>query len=292
MDTNVALPESVCPVDSPFQLTRLNGDTSWLLEASGTRIVLDPWLKGIEIDFFRWFNIGKHSVPEVSDVASLGHIDGILVSLPFSDHCHEESLDLFPATIPIYVANGAAKRVRAHFGSSRTIIDVPSFFKSKAAGEDTPGVLCGALCIGAFPPPGFPDLAHGGLVLTTSAAPGCLVYAPHGIKPSPRQVAAIERAGTPLLLLSTSTRVSFLGSTCNMGLGAAEKLVGMLKAHAFIETHSEHNPEGARNNNAATGVACKFTSVEYATPKEVRERIPVAQFAASPTSVAPGGGSC
>ena len=33
-------------------LQRLNMDTSWLIELSGTTIVVDPWLEGVEIDFF------------------------------------------------------------------------------------------------------------------------------------------------------------------------------------------------------------------------------------------------
>ena len=45
MTTSRLRPES----QSPLTLTLLNGDSSWLIEIDGTRLLLDPWLEGAAI---------------------------------------------------------------------------------------------------------------------------------------------------------------------------------------------------------------------------------------------------
>jgi len=92
---------------------RLNHDSSWLisLEGGNLRIVLDPWLTGAEIDGFSLFNRAEHAL-STRQVADLGRVDAIVVSMAFSDHCHEETLALFPSNIPIYAVSDALSRIR------------------------------------------------------------------------------------------------------------------------------------------------------------------------------------
>lgn len=47
-------------------------------------------------------------------------------SLPFSDHCHEDTLDTFPESIPIIAANGSYRRLKSYYGKLRNIIELPS----------------------------------------------------------------------------------------------------------------------------------------------------------------------
>jgi L-ascorbate metabolism protein UlaG (beta-lactamase superfamily) len=74
-----------------MRLQRLNMDNSWHLEFGTIRVLIDPWLKGAEIDFFSWFNKQSHktkSVP-ISDVPTY---DVVLITQKYPDHFHIETL--------------------------------------------------------------------------------------------------------------------------------------------------------------------------------------------------------
>lgn len=116
------------------------------------RIVLDPWLESSPgIDGCACFSStfqttpavhvddilapsysSENGVPSVvlgvptcTDINARHILHAIVVSLPFSDHCHEDTLDTFPASISIIAANGSYKRLKSHFGDSRNIINLP-----------------------------------------------------------------------------------------------------------------------------------------------------------------------
>ena len=182
-----------------FHFTRLNGDSSWLIECFAPanteenkkesnnkevkmegstmvcRIVIDPWLEASPgVDGCACFSSTFPALPSVGvdDIVSrtadntsstnsnyltiertpcaknanatddhnyddndgeirntntaASTLDAIVISLPFSDHCHEDTLDTFPPSIPIIAANGSYKRLKAYYGESRNIIELPS----------------------------------------------------------------------------------------------------------------------------------------------------------------------
>lgn len=70
---------------------RLNMDNSFLLEISGWKILIDPWLEGMEVDFFSWFNTQWHRTPPMS-YEDLPDFDTILITQKYPDHFHVETL--------------------------------------------------------------------------------------------------------------------------------------------------------------------------------------------------------
>ena len=47
--------------------------------------------------------------------------DDIVLSLPFSDHCHEAMLVTMPSNIPIFAANGSYQQIKKYFQKHNTI---------------------------------------------------------------------------------------------------------------------------------------------------------------------------
>lgn len=114
-------------------LQHLSADSSWLfqtpyppnhLEGNGRKffnILLDPWLSGPQSDVASWFSKQWHAIPphygstaaveklcrhveealgfEIDESERL--MDAVAISHEFTDHCHEETLELDPKT-PVF----------------------------------------------------------------------------------------------------------------------------------------------------------------------------------------------
>jgi hypothetical protein len=218
-----------------FHFTRLNGDSSWLIEcwAPNTgenkesnkevkmegmvcRIVIDPWLEASPgVDGCACFSSTFPALPsiDVDDILSTDNtssinsnyltnetppcaknnsnttddhnyddndgevrntntastIDAIVISLPFSDHCHEDTLDTFPPCIPIIAANGSYKRLKAYYGESRNIIELPSSDCDYQGGAciHIPGSSFDIVAVQSKLS-SLPDPAHRGILITHS----------------------------------------------------------------------------------------------------------------------------
>ena len=82
-----------------MKLQRLNMDNSWMLEFSGLKILIDPWLQGKEIDFFPWFNTQWHRTKPVPP-GEVGQFDLVIITQKYPDHFHPETLKILnPAHI-------------------------------------------------------------------------------------------------------------------------------------------------------------------------------------------------
>lgn len=96
---------AACP-----KLTRLNADSSWLLQLpSGNRsakLLLDPWLTESQVDLHPLFSRQVHSIqPACSSAQELGHLDAVLVSFQGTDHCNEETLRGVDHDVPACVVS-------------------------------------------------------------------------------------------------------------------------------------------------------------------------------------------
>jgi len=70
---------------------RLNMDNSWLFQLDNSKILVDPWLEGVEVDFFSWFNTQWHrTAPLPYD--QLPSFDAVLITQKYPDHFHEITL--------------------------------------------------------------------------------------------------------------------------------------------------------------------------------------------------------
>ena len=152
-------------------LTHLTADNSWVLSLpcpknqklpqgrSRFNILIDPWLKGPEINYFSWFNTLWHTTepavqgttelnallkrqeeshvakdsepslpaseppPSCNNTTSNPYIDLVVICHEFPDHCHRETLvDLDPAT-PILATTKALSHIKSwkHFSSVHEI---------------------------------------------------------------------------------------------------------------------------------------------------------------------------
>lgn len=74
-----------------MKIQRLNLDNSWWIQLGQTKILVDPWLHGKEVDYFPWFNTQWHRTHPI-DYNSLPEFDFILITQKYPDHYHKETL--------------------------------------------------------------------------------------------------------------------------------------------------------------------------------------------------------
>ena len=74
-------------------------DNAWFLELAGTRLVVDPWLEGKEVDYFSWFNTQWLRTPPVP-YGDVPVFNAVLITQKYPDHLHEQTLQrLQPTTV-------------------------------------------------------------------------------------------------------------------------------------------------------------------------------------------------
>jgi L-ascorbate metabolism protein UlaG (beta-lactamase superfamily) len=56
-----------------MNIQRLNMDNSWRLEFGGKSVLIDPWLMGVEVDYFSWFNTQWHKTAPVPKAGQLSN---------------------------------------------------------------------------------------------------------------------------------------------------------------------------------------------------------------------------
>jgi hypothetical protein len=271
----------------PVVLQRVNRDTSWVLTMGAVRLLLDPWLVGAEVDGVAWFHRAELAHAPVP-VDALGALDAVVVSQPFADHCHLETLALLPPTLPVLAVPAACKTLRAAL-PGRTIVpippypaavDVPVTAANATTVDSTPvapgGGAMAAVRVSHVPPPPWYrlDFVHGGLLflMPDAQAPDNLLYAPHGLSrtqwpPAPPPVPA-PRIDT---LLCTCTRFGlprWLGGTVNLGLDAAVALAAACQPRVVVDTHSERK--------RSTGLVPRVAAVTYPSEDDVQRAFPSA----------------
>ncbi len=97
------------------RLQRLNIDASWWFELGEKGLLEDPWLEGVEVDLFGWFNTQWHRTAPVPWDA-LPPYDGVLITQKYADHFHGATLArLRPPTI--FAPRVLEARLRRHLPS-------------------------------------------------------------------------------------------------------------------------------------------------------------------------------
>lgn len=114
-----------------LELLHLNHDSSWLLTYTPSdrarppfNLVIDPWLAGAQYDIHPSFSRQIHTFkPHISSLSELEIIlanrtppqliDAILISHPFTDHCHLQTLQTLSPTYqaPIFVGTEKTRAV-------------------------------------------------------------------------------------------------------------------------------------------------------------------------------------
>jgi len=227
-----------------MQLMKLNGDSSWSLGMVAMTLILDPWLTGPQTDLAPWFSRQWHMKAAMS-VASLKQVDGIIISHPFTDHCHEETLLQFSANITIWATSAAAKKIQSwkHFKQVNIIR------------KEKP-VQIGDLSITLLQSSSILDQVHNALIF--KAGEESLCYAPHGLQMNTENKQQLADAGTIKVLISTFSTYHlpfYLGGTVNLGAENALALARATKAAYFFPTHDEQKK--------AMGLVSKLARTQY-----------------------------
>lgn len=238
-------------------LQRLNHDTSWKITINNSRLLLDPWLIGTEIDGFSWFNEQWHRVPPLG-VEEIGEVDYIVVSQPFSDHCHEETIQVLSPDLPIAAVAAARKRLEKTFGQSRQFLDIP-------AAKD--GFLeVAGLRLAQFNTPSLLDQVHNALLILGPDGEN-IFYAPHGFVPNAQQISFLQQFPIHILITTTSEYhlPFFLGGTVNLGMRSMQKLAQILQPKHVINTHDEQKH--------AKGLVPRIARTFYPSAAMVKEKL-------------------
>ena len=239
-----------------LELTRLNGDSSWLVTQGAQAWAIDPWLTGAEIDCCAAFNVATLREPAVPP--ALLAVTAILLTQGFSDHCHEETLLALGKGCPIYAVPAALARLQRG----------PPQLRARAqplasAAPAHPGWRAQHL------PPPLLAPTHGGVLLATPG--GSVLIAPHGLEAAALPAAArlCAAAPRPLAVLATTSTFAlpwYVGGTVNLGLQRAAALCAAVRADAFHATHDE--------DKMASGWVVGAAQRRYCRAEEVRAAIP------------------
>jgi L-ascorbate metabolism protein UlaG (beta-lactamase superfamily) len=194
-------------------------NNSWLIEISGQRILLDPWIVGtLVFGNLPWLFQGHHTEPR----SLPDRIDLILLSQGLEDHAHPPTLQQLDRTIPVVASPNAAKVVRelgyttvtelAH-GESHTLGD-------RVQIQATPGAPIG------------PFLVENGYLLTELETKLKLYYEPHGFhSPTLKAAAPVDVVITPLI----SLELPLMGALIQ-GDRSAPQLVEWLQPQVMLPT--------------------------------------------------------
>ena len=242
-----------------------------------TTVLLDPWLVESEVDLAPWFSEQRHATPPLA-IDALGAVDAVVVSQPFSDHCHEATLRQLPADLPVYAVPAAVRRIRADAElRTRRLVPIPPY----PAEVELPGGVRAS----HLPAPLVRlDVLHGALLLLPPAAPtagavtgapgiprgGAVLYAPHGYRWPPAAKPPLPAVD---VLMCTCARYGLpllLGGTVNLGLEAAAALAAACTPRVVIDTHSEQKPSTGLVVRVATPTYPDAAAIEHALGPCVR----------------------
>lgn len=226
-----------------LSIQRLNMDNSWMLHWNDTTFVLDPWLVGTEIDGFRWFNEQWHATKPMP-VEDLSSFDAVIVSQPYSDHCHTETLKKLQHSTPIFAASNTSKRIKKEWNAAE--LNLLEANKWNTFRDFKIMSLKSEKWIHSF---------YDAIIIAHDKE--AIFYAAHGFKPSVTQLTMLKEYNIRLLI-TTFTYFKlpfFLGGLVNPGYEAALKLAHQLEAKKIMNTHDEQKP--------GKGLVLKIAKTKY-----------------------------
>jgi len=165
---------------------------SWLIDAAGKRILVDPWLVGdLVFGGLPWLVKGfRPKSIEIPD-----NIDLILLSQGLADHAHPETLKRLDKSIPVMASPDGAKVARE---LGYRLVTTLSHGDTEYLGDATdPSRLKIQTLVGA---PVGPTKKENGYVLTFLSTGARLYYEPHGYPDTKhlKEIAGVDVVITPM----------------------------------------------------------------------------------------------
>lgn len=223
-------------------------DNSWLLTMDKCRLLIDPWLMGIEVDYFPWFNTQWHKTPPIS-IEEISDYDAVLITQKYPDHFHLETLKkLRPKKI--IAPKSIEKKLRANLPES----DIIGLDKKNPMTE----IL--GMEIQFLNTSRKIDPIYDAYLLDSGQE--SVFLATHGFHPSLEQVEKISQASPCALLVNPFNHYElpvFLGGVVSPGLEGVERLCKVLQPQKVVATHDE--------DKNAIGLVSKFAKIKTAGPE-------------------------
>ena len=207
-------------------LQRLNMDNTWFLDFGGVRILVDPWLKGAEVDYFSWFNKQWHRTSPVS-IEDVPPYDLVLITQKYPDHFHPETLSLLSPErllVPQSIEEKVRKVCPKAFVS--TLEDASILLRSEA------------IDVLHLPSHRSMDPIYDGIVLYDTNE--SVLLATHGYHPSWTSllldIPPLKVALTPFNEYKLPT---FLGGAVSPGIDAVRDMIVATEPRYVVATHDE-----------------------------------------------------
>jgi hypothetical protein len=220
-------------------------DNSWQVGLDEHRFLLDPWLVGSEVDGFSWFNEQWHATPPVP-LEQVGRCDAVLVSQPYSDHCHAETLRRMGPGAPVWAVAAARKRLARELPDLQ-VLEIPDATESWAN-------ICGCSVAKLSPAHRIDPIYH---ALVIARQGNAVFYAPHGFSLRPEQLRAVAHLRIMVLITTLTHFVlpKILGGLINPGTEGARELAEQLRPERILNTHDERKH--------AKGLVMRLAKVRY-----------------------------
>lgn len=223
-------------------------DNSWFIRLGGLRFLVDPWLEGEEVDYFRWFNTQWHRTPPLP-YDQLPDYDLVLVTQKYPDHFHEQTLArLNPARV--IVPASIEKKVRILLPQAEVIA-----MGTRHRVFETQGVRF----------TWYPSTRPLGPVFDSCCvadATEALFLAPHGYQPNKRWLAPDQPVKLLITTFQSLTLPFFLGGSINPGIKGLVALSEKLNPAHLVATHDE--------DKHATGLVMKLARVRPTHPTALK----------------------
>jgi len=203
-------------------------DNAWHIHFGAQSLLIDPWLEGVEVDYFGWFNTQWHRTPPL-DYASVPHADAVLITQKYPDHCHPPTLRrLRPRQI---IAPASLQQRLAKLLPKATV---------HALDADTPVVQFGDVSIRHLPTRRRIDPMYDAFVLDDGAT--SVFLAPHGFDLDEQHLTALKGMSPCSLVMGPFNRYrlpALLGGIVAPGLDSLRRLCETLQPKHIARTHDE-----------------------------------------------------
>ena len=209
-------------------LQRLNMDNSWFLELSGSRLLIDPWLEGAEVDYFSWFNTQWHRTPPIS-YCDVPDFDAVLLTQKYPDHFHADTLRRLQPSLVLAPVSIARRLERLLPNATLCLFELGC--QSHEVGQ---------LTVTQLPTRRRIDPIYDAFLLTDGAE--SLLMANHGLDFDEQHREQMSDCKTVDVLISPLNRYTlprFLGGVVTPGIEGLDALVKQVQPRTIVQTHDE-----------------------------------------------------
>jgi L-ascorbate metabolism protein UlaG (beta-lactamase superfamily) len=232
-----------------IEVQRLNMDNSWWVKVNNSSFLIDPWLEGEEIDFFKWFNTQWHRTTPIA-YDKIPDFDFVVITQKYPDHFHEVTLrKLNPKKL--LVPKSIEKKVKRLLPQSEVLSFVSSIIN----------VFDSALNFHHIPTSRKIDPIYDSMIFENGEESVFISTHGHGL--DQRKIERISKL-PPVSVLFTPFNFYqlpvVLGGTVSPGLEGVNHLVEVLNPKRVLATHDE--------DKYAKGLVSRFARIARSPKKE------------------------